>query len=121
MPTKLLIVDDEEDLVQILKEYFEMKGLTVFTTGTGEEAIALLRQEKPDIILLDMLFKGKLNGIDVLKDTKQNSPQSKVIMLTGSDTVAQENEAKAIGVSRYLHKPVTVKMLDDNINGVLSE
>jgi two-component system response regulator VicR len=121
MPTKLLIVDDETDLGELLKDYFQMKGFVVFGTGSGEEAIALLRQEKPEVIVLDMLLKGKLNGIDVLKDAKQNSPQSKVIMLTGSDTVALENEAKRIGVSRYLHKPVTVKQLEEVINEVLSE
>lgn len=121
MSTKLLIVDDEEDLTRILKDYFEMKGFTVSTAATGDDAIALLRQEKPNIILLDMLLKGKLTGVDVLKDTKVNSPTSKVIMLTGSDTVAQENEAKKIGVCRYLYKPVTVSKLFGTINEVLRE
>jgi len=121
MPTKLLIVDDEEGLTQILKGYFEMKGFTVSVAATGETAIALLKEEKPDLILLDLLLKGKLDGIDVLKSTKVNSPGSKVIMLTGSDTVAKEKEIKSIGVCCYLHKPVTVNKLSDTISEVLRE
>lgn len=121
MPTKLLIVDDEEGLTQILKDYFEMKGFSVSVAYTGETAIALLKKEKPEVILLDLLLKGKLDGVDVLKSAKANSPESKVIMLTGSDTVAKEREIKSLGVSRYLHKPVTVNKLSDTISGVLRE
>ena len=121
MSAKLLIVDDEEDLTRILKDYFEMKGFSVSLAATGDEAIALLKQEKPDIVLLDLLLKGKLDGVDVLRSAKVNSPGSKVIMLTGSDTVAKEKEIKSIGVNRYLHKPVTVNKLSDTIAEVLRE
>ena len=65
MSTKLLIVDDEEDLTGILKDYFEMKDFTVFVAATGDDAIALLRKEKPDVIVLDLLLKGKLDGLAI--------------------------------------------------------
>ncbi len=121
MAVKLLVVDDEEGITEILKHYFEMKGFTVCVAASGEEAIALLRQEKPEIILLDLFLNGKLDGVDVLKDAKINSPSSKVIMLTGSDSVAKEKEIKKIGVCRYLRKPVSVTILSNTIKEVLGD
>ena len=120
MPAKLLIVDDEELLTASLKDYFEMKDFVVSIAATGQDAIRLLKEEKPDIILLDLLLKGKLDGLDVLKEAKASSPQSKVIMVTGSDTIEKEKEIKRIGVSRYLQKPVTVNKLLDTVNEVLA-
>lgn len=121
MSKKLLIVDDETELTDGLKQYFEIKGFIVFTVPTGEEAITLLSNEKPDIIVLDMLLKGKLDGVDVLKEAKKLSASSKVIMLTGSDTVAKEQEVMKIGVCRYLRKPIMIKELHNIINEVLEE
>ncbi len=121
MSYKLLIVDDETELTEGLQQYFEMKGFNVFTTPSGEGAITFLNQEKPDVMVLDMLLKTKLDGVDVLREAKKISPATKVIILTGSDTVAKEQEAKKIGVSRYLRKPIMVKELHISINEVLGE
>ena len=120
MPYKLLMVDDEVELTGYLKQYFEIKGFVVFTCPSGEEALTILQNENPDIVVLDMLLAGKLDGADVLKGAKKTNASVRVIMLTGSDTVEKEREVLKIGVSRYLRKPVTVKELHDAINEVLS-
>lgn len=121
MAGKLLIVDDEEDLAQALKDYFEMKGFTVTVIAKGEETLAWLKQESPEVVLLDVLLKGKMNGIDVLRQIRVDSPRLKIIMLTGSDIKAYEKEAGDLGVSRYIKKPITVSRLYENIKEVLAE
>ena len=119
MPYKLLIADDESELAEYLKQYFQMKGFAVVTCPSGEEAVVMLQKEKPDVALLDMLLKGKLDGVGVLKEAKKISPSTKMIMLTGSDTVSKEQEVLKIGVARYLRKPITINDLHNVINEVL--
>ena len=121
MAGKMLIVDDEEDLAQALKDYFEMKGFAVTVIVIGEEALAWLKQESPEVVLLDVLLKGKMNGIDVLRQIRAESPRLKIIMLTGSDIKTYEKEAGDLGVSRYIRKPITVSRLYENIKEVLAE
>jgi DNA-binding response OmpR family regulator len=121
MAYKLLLVEDELDIVSCFKEYFEIKKFTVSTCPTGEEALTLLENEKPDIAVLDLLLAGKLDGLGVLREANKLSPSTKVIMLTGSDTIETEKEARKIGISRYLHKPVGIKELHSVITEVLAE
>ena len=120
MAYKLLIVDDEVELTSWLKQYFELKGFNVFTCPSGEEAITLVRNENPDVVVLDMLLKGKLDGVDVLKEARETNPALKVVMCTGSDTPAEEKEILKIGVSSYLRKPVTVGDLHKAVNEALA-
>lgn len=120
MPYRLLIVDDEIDLTNSLKEYFELKGFIVATCPSGEEAIAILRQGTPDIVILDVLLKDKLDGVDVLREARKINPAFKIVMCTGSDTTAKEKEILGIGVSRYLRKPVTVKELHNAVTEALN-
>lgn len=120
MPYRLLIVDDEIDLTDSLKEYFELKGFSVATCPSGEEAIAIVRKETPDVVILDVLLKDKLSGVDVLKEAKKINPAMKIVMCTGSDTTAKEKEILEIGVSRYLRKPVTVRELYNAVTETLN-
>lgn len=120
MPYRLLIVDDEIDLTASLKEYFELKGFSVATCPSGEEAIAIVRKETPDVVILDVLLKDKLDGVDVLREAKKINPAMKIVMCTGSDTTAKEKEILEIGVSRYLKKPVTVRELYNAVTETLS-
>ena len=120
MPYRLLIVDDEIDLTDSLKEYFELKGFNVATCPSGEEAIAILRDGTPDIVILDVLLKDKLDGVDVLREAKKINPATKIVMCTGSDTDAKEKEIVEIGVSRYLRKPVTIKELYNAVTETLN-
>lgn len=120
MPYRLLIVDDEIDLTASLKEYFELKGFSVATCPSGEEAIAIVRKETPDVVILDVLLKDKLDGVDMLREAKKINPAMKIVMCTGSDTTAKEKEILEIGVSRYLKKPVTVRELYNAVTETLS-
>ena len=115
---KLFIVDDEPSFEEAVKPFFELKGFTVFTAQSGEEALPKIEAENPDVILLDMHLKGRLNGMGILKEIKEKSLSVKVIMLTGMESQVKD-EALKIGVDKFLTKPVTVKVLNEAVTEVL--
>jgi len=93
---KLLVVDDEAKIRDILVEFFTRMGFNVIQAKGGEEAIALLKADKAiDLMILDMKMPGS-TGIDVLKMKNEMKDERPVILLTG--TVSQEN-IKVIGFS----------------------
>ncbi|MDP1854317.1 MAG: response regulator [Candidatus Omnitrophota bacterium] len=117
---KIFIVDDETTFQDVVKPFLEIKGHKVLTAVSGEEALPVIYAEKPDLVLLDMHLKGKLNGIGILKYIKEKIPSAAVIMLTGmEDNVRQE--ALSLGADKFLTKPVTVKALNEAVNEVLNK
>ncbi len=117
---KLFIVDDEPSFEEAIKPFFELKGFTVFTAQSGEEALPKIEIEKPDVILLDMHLKGKLDGLGILKEIKEKSLSAKIIMLTGMENDVKD-EALKIGADKFLTKPVTVKVLYESVAEVLAQ
>lgn len=117
---KLFIIDDEPTFQEMVKPYFELRGFTVFTAISGEEALPEVAKEQPEVILLDMHLKGKLNGIGILKEVKEKSPSSAVVMLTGMEANLK-NEALSLGAARFLTKPITLKALDAVVAEVLNK
>jgi DNA-binding NtrC family response regulator len=102
---KLLIVDDEVKLLELLKGFFALKGDEVFGTGRGEEALNLLQQHQPDVCLLDLRLKGSLDGEAVLAEAKRLSPNTKVIIITGDDHAPKDTLLQA-GATAFLRKPI---------------
>lgn len=80
---RLLIVEDEHDLGQLLKEYLEDKGYKVCIAEKGAQAIELLERQSFDIVLLD-LFLPDMDGMEILEKIKLSQPLSEVIVLTGA-------------------------------------
>jgi len=106
----ILIVEDEPKVQQLLKGHFEQQGHQMFGTGIGEEAIQLLRAHQPDVMLLDLWLKGKIDGMGVLKEAKTISPKTKVIVATGFEESPNEQIAK-LGAT-LLKKPIRLEELD---------
>ncbi len=100
----LLIIDDELHLLRSLSNLFFAKGLEVTTVEDGEKAIQLLPDKSFDIVLCDICLPGK-NGIEVLKEIKQVSPETAVIMMTAYATVDTTIQALRSGASDYIMKP----------------
>jgi len=107
---KLLIVEDEAKIRALLSAYFEGHGHQVLTTESGEEALTLLQQHQPTLVLLDLSLKGKLTGKDVLREAPQRAPASKVIIVTGL-VEASEEEFKNLGAAGLLRKPIELEAL----------
>ena len=89
---KVLVVDDNHHMRQILCEFLKDQGYSITTVKNGEDAIDKLSAHHFDIVLTD-LNMGQLNGIDVLKKTKELSPHTPVIITTGNSDVTYVIEA----------------------------
>ncbi len=114
---KLLIVDDEIDIREFAKNFFKKRNIDVFTASGGLEAIKLIGEIKPDLVLLDVHME-EMTGIDVLKKLRADKNDVKAIMVTGVEDEAIVNEANSWGVRGYIHKPL---VLDELKNIVLKE
>ena len=101
---RMLIVEDERDIAELLKEYFEMKGFSVSSTFSGEEAMERLNQSEVDVILLDILLPG-VSGLEVLRHAKVRHPNATVVMVTSLDQMEIRQEAHSCGAAAYITKP----------------
>jgi two-component system response regulator (stage 0 sporulation protein F) len=119
---KLLVVDDERDQCDSIKSYFSRRNFLVFTAATGEGALALIKENKPDLVLLDMKLEGNMDGKDVLQILRQSDKETKVVLVTG-DILSehQMQEITDLGIVEFLHKPVDMQTLEGIIKKVLQE
>jgi DNA-binding NtrC family response regulator len=101
---KLLLVDDEEDYVKAMAERMEMRDVGSRVALSGEEALRLLEDEAPDVMVLDLRMPG-IDGMQVLERVKQEHPRVQVIILTGHGSEKEEEEARRLGAFEYLQKP----------------
>lgn len=106
---KILIIDDDSTLLKAYQEMLFKEEVVVTGALTGLEGLARVKQEKPDIIILDVMLSGGLNGFDVLEQLKKEADTKNipVIMLTNLDS--EEKVAKDIGVKEYIVKANTTK------------
>jgi DNA-binding NtrC family response regulator len=107
-------VDDEEDYVRTMAERMEMRDMGSEVAFTGEEALAMLDEELPDVMVLDLRMPG-MGGMEVLARVKEAHPQVEVIVLTGYGTDEDEEEARRLGAFDYLRKPVDIADLMNTI------
>jgi two-component system response regulator CpxR len=114
MPDKVLLVDDEQDFVLTLSERLEMRDLEPAVAFSGEEALALLEEEVPDVMVLDLKMPG-IDGIEVLRQASAKHPGVKVIVLTGHGSAKDRALCLELGAFAYLEKPVDIEVLADTM------
>ena len=107
---KLLLVDDEEDYVKTMAERMEMRDVGSRVALTGEEALQMVEEDTPDVMVLDLRMPG-INGMEVLERVKQDHPHVQVIILTGHGSEKEEKEARRLGAFEYLQKPADTSQL----------
>lgn len=112
MPGRVLIVDDEANIVISLEFLMEQAGYTVAVARTGEEAIEKLDSFQPDLVLLDVMLPG-VNGFDVLQRIRQHSTvyERVVIMLTAKGREVEVTKGLALGANAYITKPFSTREL----------
>ena len=101
---KILIVDDESNIRDILKDRLEATGYQVIQASDGKEGLALTESEEPDLILLDLKMP-KMDGIEVLERLRKKFPEIIVIVLTGHGTIGLAVEAMKLGAFDFITKP----------------
>ena len=108
---KLLIVDDETDVREFAKRFFTKRNIEVLTASGGLEALKIITEEKPDLVLLDVRME-EMTGVEVLKKLREEQNDVKVIMVTGVEDEMVINEANSWGVCGYIHKPLILEELE---------
>lgn len=116
----LLIVDDASFMREALRHIVEAAGHKVVgEAGDGEEAIALCRRLKPDVVTLDILMPG-MDGLDALDALKAEWPQARVIMVSALDHDEKRREAEGLGAAGFIHKPFRQQEVADELARVLA-
>ncbi|MGD8867094.1 MAG: response regulator [Gemmatimonadales bacterium] len=109
-PLRVLIVDDEAELVSALEERLNLRGFAASGVTTGAEALSLLAETPFDVVLLDLKMPG-LGGLEVIRRIKEERPDLKVILLTGWGSEEDAKKGKELGAFDYLMKPVKISDL----------
>jgi len=105
MKTKILIVDDEIDALELMQELFESKGYVPITATNGLEALNLIRNQEPDLVLTDIRMP-EMNGMQLLEVLNKEYPNIPVIMVTAHGTIETAVEAMKLGAKDYILKPL---------------
>ncbi len=107
---KILVVDDEHLIRWSLEQNLKKQGYEVVTAGTGEDALRLVREEQPDLVLLDIQLPG-ISGIDVLEKIKDHDEDIIVIMVTANSGLENAVRAMRLGAYDYVSKPFNLEEL----------
>jgi DNA-binding response OmpR family regulator len=110
---KVLLVDDDNDILTSMQAAFEPTGATVDTAKDGNKAVELAEKNQPDLVVLDMMLPGR-SGFLVLEKIKAKKPRGSlphVIMITGNQGARHKMYAESLGVSEYFNKPVKLDKL----------
>lgn len=114
MPYSVLVIDDEALTLRTISRGLSGEGFEVFTAESGEEGLKVFNQEKPDLILLDIVLPH-MNGVEVLRQIKSTSPASIVVMMSAYHMVDRAVEAMKLGAYDYLIKPFHLADLTDSL------
>ncbi len=117
---KTLVIDDDEDICDILKQFLESSGYTVDVAMSGKEAIQTIGEKTFDVAITD-LDLGDMSGLEVIKSIKQLQPTAEVIMLSGYGKAEHASEAIGLGASAYIQKPITFSEVDMRVKEALAK
>ncbi len=120
MKRKVLIVDDEPNIVTALEFLLERRGYEVRVATNGEEAMALLESFRPDVVLLDVMMP-KRSGYEVCQKVRErpDMQQVKVVMLSAKGREAEVSKGLSLGADLYITKPFSTQELVERIDGLL--
>jgi len=116
---RVLVVDDDPAVRKSFDRVLTGKGYAVITAENGEEALRKLNEEKYDLVYSDIRMPG-MSGLEVAEKVRARRPWTPVVIITGYGTDIAEERAKAAGVSKFLHKPLSPAMIEDSARDVLA-
>lgn len=116
---KLVIIDDEAAILELMSKLCRAAGHTVFGYTTGIEGMAAIRSQAPDLVIVDLRI-GDVNGLDLVSMCREQFPNTAVIMVTGHGSVETAVEAMRLGAFDYLTKPFDLGDLIKTVNQALA-
>lgn len=116
--SKILIVDDQYGIRILLNEVFQREGYETFQAANGESALKIVKEEQPDLILLDMKIPG-MDGIEILRHVREIDQQTKVIIMTAYGELDMIQQAKDLGAMSHFAKPFDIDEIRDAVQSVV--
>src|SRR5271165_1564549 len=116
--TKILIVEDEPNMVTGLRDNFEFEGYEVLTAGDGVAGLERALKESPDLVLLDVMMP-RMSGLDVCKQLKAKRPAMPIIMLTARGQEVDKIVGLELGADDYVTKPFSIRELLARVKAIL--
>jgi two-component system, OmpR family, response regulator CpxR len=119
-PTRTLLVDDEREYVMTLSERLDVRDIPSDVVYDGKQALTFVNTDVPDVMVLDLKMPG-MDGMEVLRQTKQDHPDVEVIIVTGHGSDEDERLARELGAFDFLKKPVDINVLAARIKEASSK
>ncbi len=114
----ILVVDDEQDSLKLIKQVLMREGFVVHCVTSGKEAISKIMERTISLIITD-LNMPEMNGFELSRKTMEIAPQIPIIMITGSDSPEISRQATDIGISQVLPKPFQIKIMLNVVRRVM--
>jgi two-component system alkaline phosphatase synthesis response regulator PhoP len=122
MKKRILVVDDEVAIVRMLKDRLESAGFEVLTAYDGAQAVEVARQERPDLIIMDVMMP-RMDGLTAAKQLRSDPTTAHIpiVMLTARGQESDEQAGYAAGAVRYFTKPFSPRQLVQELRSLLGE
>ena len=117
---RILIVDDEKNIVSSLKNILNDEGYEVHVAEDGVGALKMIQSDPPDLVLLDIWLPG-MDGIEVLKTVKTYHPEIEVLIMSGHGTIDTAVQATKLGAFDFIEKPFSLDQLTESVESVFKE
>jgi len=117
MPQTLLIIEDEPELVRVLRSYLEQAGFSVLSAGRGDTGLSTWEHKRPDLVILDLNLPG-MDGLDVAREIRRKS-STPIIMLTARVEEADQLIGLELGADDYIAKPFSPRIVVARIRALL--
>lgn len=115
----ILIIDDEESICESLTGILQDEGFRTLSAESGEQGLSVLKEEEPDLILLDIWMPG-IDGIETLRKIRDNTPDQLVIMMSGHGTIETAVKATKLGAYDFIEKPLSLEKLLLSVQNALT-
>ena len=112
---RLMVVDNEIDICNFVKSFFEIRGFEVVPAYNGDDAMKVLGTFTPDLVILDVKMRREEEGLEYLPQIKQKLPGIKVLMITGVDDQDIIDRCMALGADDYITKPLVLEYLESTV------
>ena len=120
MPTKVLIVDDEKDIVELVRYHLEKAGVQCLQAADGTTALRLVREQRPDLLILDLMLPG-LDGLEICQQLRRDPATARlaIIMLTAKAEEVDRVVGLEVGADDYVVKPFSPRELVARVKAIL--